>query len=93
MQIDFCLMPTIFESPHSAEVMCKIYLLNFLSKVLVCKGSTDLFGAQWLKYLIPIEICAPLTFAHLACAKIKGSKYAQYESAKNKGRRKNATNE
>ena len=44
-----------------------------------------------MKYLIPIKIWAPLIFAHLACAKIKGSKYAQCESAKNKGRRKNAT--
>ena len=44
-------------------------------------------------YLIPIQIRAPLIFAHLACAKIKGSKSAQYESANIKGRRKNATNE
>ena len=28
-------------------------------------------------YLIPIKICAPLIFAHLARAKIKGSKFAQ----------------
>jgi len=45
------------------------------------------------KYLIPIKIRAPLIFAHLACAKCKGSKFAQYESAKIKGKRKNATNE
>ena len=44
-------------------------------------------------YLIPIKIRAPLIFAHLACAKIKGSKFAQYECAKIKGRRENATNE
>ena len=44
-------------------------------------------------YLIPIKICAPLIFVLLACAKIKGSKFAQYECAKIKGRRKNATNE
>ena len=44
-------------------------------------------------YLIPIKIRSPLIFEHLACAKVKGSKFAQYECAKNKGRRKNATNE
>ena len=44
-------------------------------------------------YLIPSKILAPLIFAHLACAKIKGSKLAQCEYAKIKGRRKNATNE
>ena len=44
-------------------------------------------------YLIPIKCRAPLIFAHLACAKIKGSKLAQYEYAKIKGRRKNAKNE
>ena len=46
-----------------------------------------------LIYLIPIKIRAPLIFAHLACAKIKGSKFAQYKSSKIKGRRKYATNE
>ena len=46
-----------------------------------------------VRYLIPIKIRAPLIFAHLACAKIKGSKFAQYECAKIKGKRKNATNE
>ena len=46
-----------------------------------------------LIYLIPIKIRAPLIFAHLACAKIKGSKFAQYKCAIIKGRRKNATNE
>ena len=46
-----------------------------------------------IDYLIPIKIRAPLIFAHLDCAKIKGSKFAQYECAKIKGRRKNATNE
>ena len=30
-----------------------------------------------LYYLIPIKIRAPLIFAHLACAKFKGSKIAQ----------------
>ena len=44
-------------------------------------------------YLIPIKIRAPLIYAHLACPKIKGSKFAQYECAKIKGRIKNATNE
>ena len=39
-------------------------------------------------YFIPIEIRAPLIFAHLACAKIKGSKFAQCECAKIKGGRK-----
>ena len=49
---------------------------------------------RWdLVYLISIKICAPLIFAHLACTKIKGSKFAQYECAKIKGRRKNAMNE
>ena len=43
-------------------------------------------------YLIPIKIRSILIFAHLARAKIKGYKFAQYESAKIKGRRKNATN-
>ena len=33
-------------------------------------------------YLTPIKIRTPLIFAHLACAKFKGSKFAQYESAK-----------
>ena len=59
-----------------------------------------------LDYLIPIKIRAPLIFTHLACVKIKGSKFAQYECAKikgskfaqhecakNNGRRKIATNE
>ena len=46
-----------------------------------------------LKYLISIKIRAPLIFAHLACAKIKGSKFAHHECEKIKGRRKNATNE
>ena len=36
-------------------------------------------------YLIPIIIRAPLIFAYLACAKIKGSMFAQYESEKIKG--------
>ena len=45
------------------------------------------------QYLIPIKIRATLIFAYLACAKIKGSKFAQYECAKIEGRRKNATNE
>ena len=44
-------------------------------------------------YLIPIKICAPLIFAHLACTKIKGSKFALCKYAKVKGRRKNSTNE
>ena len=44
-------------------------------------------------YLIPIKICAPLIFTHLACAKIKGSKFAQYESLEIRGRRKNVMNE
>ena len=43
-------------------------------------------------YLIPIRIYTPLIFAHLACANIKGGKFAKYDSAKIKGRRKNATN-
>ena len=42
-------------------------------------------------YLIPIKIRTHLIFAHLARGKIKGSKFAQYESAKIKGTRKNAT--
>ena len=44
-------------------------------------------------YLIPIKIRAPLIFAHLAGAKVKGSKFAQYKCAEIKARRKNATNE
>ena len=44
-------------------------------------------------YLLPIRICASLIFAHLACAKVKGSNFVQYESAKILGRIKNATNE
>ena len=44
-------------------------------------------------YPIPIKICTPLIFVHLACAEIKGSKFARYKCAKIKGRRKNATNE
>ena len=51
------------------------------------------FIPKSVHYLIPIEIRAPLIFAHLACAKIKGSKFAQYKCAKIKGRRKNVTNE
>ena len=46
-----------------------------------------------IHYLIPIKNRAPLIFTHLACAKIRGSKFAQYECAKIKERRKNATNE
>ena len=48
----------------------------------------EIFFENEIAYLIPIKIRAPLTFAHLACAKIKGSKFAQYECAKIKGRRK-----
>ena len=49
----------------------------------------SLFSWKWKRiYLIPIKIHAPLIFVHLACAKIKGSKFAQYKSAKIKGRRK-----
>ena len=48
---------------------------------------------NYLHYLIPIKMRAPLIFAHLACAKMKGSKFAQYKSSKIKGRRKYATNE
>ena len=33
-------------------------------------------ASKWT-YLIPIKIRTPLIFAHLACAKIKGSKFAQ----------------
>ena len=32
-------------------------------------------------YLIPIKIRSPLIIAHLACAKIKGSKFPQCECA------------
>ena len=39
-------------------------------------------------YLFHIKIRAPLSFVHLACAKIKGSKFTQYECPKIKGRRK-----
>ena len=39
-------------------------------------------------YLIPIKIRSPLILAHRACTKIKGSKFAQCECAKIKGRRK-----
>ena len=46
-----------------------------------------------LFYLIPIKMCAPLISLHLACAKIKGSKLAQYECPNRKGRIKNATSE
>ena len=48
------------------------------------------FVQSYAKYFIPIKIRAPLIFAHLVCAKIKGSKFAQYESAKIKGRSKSA---
>ena len=40
------------------------------------------------KFLIPIKIRALLIFAHLACAKIKGSKFAQYEYAKIREKKK-----
>ena len=43
------------------------------------------------QYLIPIKIRATLIFAHLACAKIKGSKFVQYECAKIEMRINNAT--
>ena len=39
-------------------------------------------------YLIPIKYRAQLIFAHLACAKIKGSKFAQYEYAKIREKKK-----
>ena len=46
-------------------------------------------SAQQMKnYLIPIKICAPLIFVHQACAKIKGSKFTQYQCSKIKRRRK-----
>ena len=47
-----------------------------------------MIGLLRVIYLIPIRIGAPLIFAHLACTKIKGSKFAQYESAKFKGAEK-----
>ena len=39
-------------------------------------------------YLIPVKIRAPSISVHLACAKIKGSKFAQCQCANIKGRRK-----
>ena len=54
-------------------------------KELVCIVQN---GLKNDKYLLPIKIRAPLIFAHLACTKIKGSKFAQYKCAKIKGRRK-----
>ena len=38
-------------------------------------------------YPMPIKIYAPLNFAHLVYAKIKGSKFAQYKCAKIEGRK------
>ena len=42
-------------------------------------GSNFVQSSSYITYLIPIKILAPLIFAHLACAKIKKSKFAQYE--------------
>ena len=39
-------------------------------------------------YVFPIKVCAPKIFARPACAKSKGIKFTQYESAKIKGKRK-----
>ena len=66
------------------------YFLQSRSIAFISKGEITM--QHWNKYLIPIKIHAPLIFAHLACAEIKGS-FAQYECAKIKGRRENATNE
>ena len=65
------------------------------SDTLLNKGACDVMRVGVVNYtdsayLIPIKSRAPLTFVHLACAKIKGSKFAQYKSAEIKGRRKMA---
>ena len=39
-------------------------------------------------YLVPSDFGAPLIFAHFACAKIRGSRFAQQGCAKIKGERK-----
>ena len=44
--------------------------------------------SEMYPYLIPINICVPLTFSHLACAKIKRSKFGKYEITKIKEIRK-----
>ena len=49
------------------------------------KFKNHLLETTKIMYLIPINIRAPLIFAHLACAKIKESKFAQYQNAKIKG--------
>ena len=74
---------------NGSELMILALVWNIILKFQVRK---DLI--KWdPTYLIPIKIYDPLIFAHLTCGKIKGSKFAQYESAKIKARRKNATNE
>ena len=65
--------------------------MNFL--YLVSLLTYDVIFDVVLFYLFPIKIRTPLIFAHIACAKIKGSKFAQYECTKIKGRRTNATTE
>ena len=48
-------------------------------------GKKRLFFAQNLifhDYLIPLNFRAPLIFAHLACAKIRGGNFAQDRCAK-----------
>ena len=70
-------------------------LTNLCMLLIPLSPKKEIFNTahfDW-SYLIPIKIRAPLIFAHLACAKMKGSKVTQYECAKIKGRRKNATNE
>ena len=60
-------------------------------RFILIKAVSDITNT--LTYLIPIKIHALSIFAHLACARIKGIKFAQYEWAKIKERRKNTTNE
>ena len=43
-------------------------------------------SSGWVTYLIPINIHAPLFFAHLACAKDKESMFVQYECQKIKAK-------
>ena len=50
-------------------VKCLIQSITFLDKYGPRTGDGDDL------YLIPIKIRAPLIFAYLACAKMKGSKF------------------
>ena len=73
----------------------KVFLMTLRKERYECTGLGGKLSIMvnhtktlYLKYLIPIKMRAPLIFVHLACAKIKGSKFARYECAKLKGEEK-----